>query len=375
MAKRKVKKLKPVRALLSIILLLLVIFAAFVAVKSGGDLSWENIERTVRNIFAGVGSTERFEYDSSDGALFADLGGGLLKFTGLDVTAYSTAGDEMYSEKLRFERPSLHGVNGRAAAYGVGSTEVRVFDRAGLIYKLKTDDKVISATMSAGGKLALCTKESGWNGCVTAYSISGTAVYKWYCASGYPSVADVSANGTEMAVLIIGGEGSSIIFLSLDSETEKARYDLDGKLILDIKFMNNGTLTAVTETELIMIKPNGELAGAFEFEGRYLNSYSLESGNMSVLVISGYTGDNMSIVTVSDTGQIIGELETELDVLSVSACKSRAAVLYENSAVIYKRDMTSEVTLVLSEPQKSILMRSDGTALITGSHSADTLKP
>ncbi len=375
MAKRKKKKFRPFKALISFAFVFVVLFAAYVAFKSGSDLSWENIERTVRNIFAGVGYTDSFEYGSSENALFADLSGGLLKLTESEVTAYSVSGEEMYSENLRLERPSLHASNGRAAVYGVGGSEVRVFDRAGLIYELNTDEKVISVSISAGGRLALCTKESGWSGSVTAYDISGTAVYKWYCASGYPSVAAVSADGSEMAVLIIGSEGSNIVFLSFDSETEKARFKLDGKLILDIRFMDNGNLSAVTETGLIMVKPNGESAGTLEFEERYLYSYSLESGDINVLAAADFIGANMSIVTTGETGEKIGELESEFNVISISACKNRLAVLYKNTAVIYKKDMSPEVTLVLSEPAMSVLMRSDGTALIMGSHSANILKP
>ena len=82
MKKRKKLKIKPLRGILSLLVLAVVVFAAFVAVKCDGDLSWDNIERTVRGLRAGVGQTDGFEYESSPDALFADLGGGLLRLTG-----------------------------------------------------------------------------------------------------------------------------------------------------------------------------------------------------------------------------------------------------------------------------------------------------
>ena len=374
MAKHKKKQFGILKAVISVVVLAIVLIAAFIAIKCDGDLSWDNIERTVKNLSARVRSAETFEFGTSDGAVFADIGGGLLQLTSTRATAYSAAGSELYSEKLRFIRPMTHASAGRAVAYGAGDTEALVFDSTGLLYRVECDDAIISASLSNEGKLAVCTAESGWNGSVSVYSAKGAAQYKWYCASGYPSVAAVSRDGGRLAVITFGSEGAEVVFLRTDREQELGRYALGEKLALDLRFMVNGNVAVLTEDSLLMLTTAGEEAGNFLFDDRTLSGYDMGSDEMTLLCLEDFPGGSSQLVTVGPNGQELGRIDAKGEVLSLSASGQKAAVLYRGEAVIYKKDMTAELSL-LKDGAEKILMRKDGSALILDAYMAEKLEP
>ncbi|MBR6258586.1 MAG: hypothetical protein IKR21_00050, partial [Oscillospiraceae bacterium] len=318
MAKHKKKGFSIIRAVISLLVLAIVVCFAYIAVKCGGDLSWDNIERTVKNLRAGVRSAETFEFGSSDGAVFADAGGSLVKLTNGRVTEYSAAGSETYTEKLRAARPAVHSMAGRAVAYGAGDNDVRVFDSSGLMYSLETEGEIVSATMSADGKMALCAREEGWNGAVTVYNTAGQAIYKWYCATGYPSVAAVSRDGRNMAVLTLGSAGCDIVYLRLDKETEQGRLPLGEELALDIRFLSNGSLTIITENEAITTSSTGEMTSNYLFGGKTLLAYDLGSDEMTLLVLEDFPGGQCEVMTLSSSCQVLGSVTAENPVVSVS---------------------------------------------------------
>ncbi|MBR5381091.1 MAG: hypothetical protein IK136_00560 [Oscillospiraceae bacterium] len=374
MAKHKKKQFGVLKVLISAVVLAIVLAAAFIAIKCDGDLSWDNIERTVKNLSARVRSAETFEFGSSDGAVFADVGGGLLKLTGTRATLYSAAGSELYSEKLRFSRPMTHACSGRAVAYGAGDREAFVFDGTGLAYSVECEDAIISASVSAEGKLAVCTLESGWNGSVSVYSAKGAAQYKWYCSSGYPSIAAVSRDGGKLAVLTFGSEGAEVVLLRTDREQELARYRLGEKLALDLRFMVNGNVAVLTEDSLLSLTQTGEEAGNFSFDGRTLSGYDMGSDELTLLRLEDFPGGSSQIVTVGPACQELGRTDAKGEVLSLSASGQKAAVLYRGEAVIYRKDLTPEVSL-LKDGAEKILMRKDGSALILDAFIAEKLEP
>ena len=373
MAKRKRKKFGVLKAVISFVVLVAVIAAAFIAIKCEGDLSWDNIERTVKNLSAGVRSAETFEFGSADGAVFGDTGGGIVKITETSVTAYSSAGDELYTERLRLSKPAVHSCAGRSAVFGSGDTDVRAFDKSGLMYSLTAEYPVISATMSPGGKTALCTLEDGWNGSVTVYGISGAAEYKWYCASGYPSVAAVSKDGGRLAVLLFGSEGGEIVLLKTDSEKEQARLSLGETIALDMRFMDNGSLAVITENGIISVGTDGGVADEYSFEGKNLLMYDMGSGDMTLAVLEDFPGGPAEIVSVSSACREIGRISAEKDVVGLSASEQKTAVLYRGMAVICKKDLTAEVSLIKDGAEK-IFMRADGSALVLDSYLAEKLE-
>ena len=78
----------------------------------------------------------------------------------------------------------------------------------------------------------------------------------------------------------------------------------------------------------------------------------------------------MKLVTVSQDGSELAGLDVSGEVLSMSAAGKYIAVLYSDSLVIYTPQLEEYARLDGTEYARSVLMRSDGTAVLVGSSSA-----
>ena len=78
------------------------------------------------------------------------------------------------------------------------------------------------------------------------------------------------------------------------------------------------------------------------------------------------SGSAGKLVTVSADGGLLALLQTQRDVLDISAAGKYLAVLYSDELVIYYSDLTEYASLEDTQYARGVLMRPDGTAVLLG---------
>ena len=314
-----------------------------------------------------------------NGTVFAGIDGGLAVASTSCVQVIDNNGTSVLSVNVIMSKPVISSGGAAAVAYDAGGNSVLVMKANGLLYKLTSDQTVISASVNDDGWLALCTEDSGYDGRVTVYDASGSEVYKWYSGSGYIVSAAVSPNDKNLAAASVATTGSSVAFMSLSSTDETAKYEADNSVALEIAYRDNETAGLLTsDSYLLLDTKTGKSKADTAASGAYLQGYSFASDKFAVIASSPYQkGTGAMIDAIGSDGTVAAEINFGKTINGVSAAGNYVAVLSSGDITVYK--VYNKETSVYAEYQDSsaeaVVAYSDGSVLAVGAYSARTYSP
>ena len=174
--------------------------------------------------------------------------------------------------------------------------------------------------------------------------------------------------GKHVAVATLGSEDamfvSTIRRYALDQETAVSACVLDDSLLYELSSFG-GTLVAVTDDRFLALSGDGSLGGSYDYAYPYLRGSTLGGTDFGALVLSRYrSGSAGKLVTVGAEGNLIASLDTQRDVLDISAAGKYLAVLYSDELVIYTSDLAEYASLTDTQYARGVRMRADGSAIL-----------
>ena len=371
--KPKKKKRRLVRTIGSVLSLAALTYVAIILITGRGfDLTW------FTDLFATDEQTEmadEFIFDVGRDRVFAGLGDSLASAGTLGIQVLDMAGGETLRDPFRMSGPALDAKGGTAVAFDIGGTAVRVFDKTRIISSLETENTVVSASINKNGWLCVCTQGSGgYKSVATVYNNKGNEVYIASLSSGYILSAELSDDNKSLAVLNLTENGSRVtIYNGLSSETADCAFDLPGGLILDIRYLQDGKLAAITTQSLIAVDKNGEGEKLYDFSGKRLGAYAYGDDFYALYMLDYSVGYRGQLVTLGADGSIKGERPTDREIVSMSSCGGYLAVLRDDGAGFYNdklEEQTSAGQPGATTGSSLILALEGGAALVAGDHSA-----
>ncbi|MDR3278495.1 MAG: DUF5711 family protein [Oscillospiraceae bacterium] len=361
MAGGKKKKRSAARVFLAIALLLAA-SALAVTYLAGGELSLAGARRAFSGLRARARATE-FVFEPGFDAVFAPHGDGIIAAGGMGIQVLDGYGEETARAAVRLENPTVSASDGTAAVFDVGGTVLRILEGGVVKAAPEVPGAIISCSVGGGGAVALCTRESGgYKGCVTVYSAEDfEEVYKWYAADGYVLSASLADDNKRLAVLTVRESGSRLVLLDLDSTELKAEAVLDGELGLELRYLGE-KLALVARGGVWIVDKNGAGERIFDFAGRYLRGYSLTGDGFLAVYLHDYAvGSRGAVETFGFGGEALGRLETDRELLGMSARGDGLALLWEDGAALYGKTLEPRETAGETNPAvTAVIMRRDG---------------
>ena len=315
-----------------------------------------------------------YQFDVGRGRAFADLGGYVAAAGTLGIQVLDAGGNETLKEPFRMSTPAIGVRDERAIAFDIGGTAVRVFSFSDVVAAIETEGAIISASINRNGWFCVCTQEGGgYKGLVTVYNNRGASVYRAFLESGYVLSAELSPDNRFLAVLNLPNEGSRVTFYRLNSLSPDSVFDLQGGLIIDMLFISNSELVAVSTDALLVIDRGGKGRELFGFSGGILSGYSIDGDFFAVHLLDYGVGFRGSIVTLDVSGGVLGEVVTDREVISLSAGGGYLAVLRSDGLVFFSAEL--EEFPPLGRPGSTagashVLAFGNGAAIAAGDHSA-----
>ena len=124
----------------------------------------------------------------------------------------------------------------------------------------------------------------------------------------------------------------------------------------------------MTDDRFLALSGDGSLGGSYDYAYPYLRGSTLGGTDFGALVLSRYrSGSAGKLVTVGAEGNLIASLDTQRDVLDISAAGKYLAVLYSDELVIYTSDLAEYASLADTQYARGVRMRADGSAVLLGS--------
>lgn len=342
------------------VFVLILAFIAFVILSGGFDL--KKLWRTVAGDYA-----SEYYYENSSGGFFDVVGDGFAVLSSAELYAFDKDGEATVDLLISFSQPLLSCEGNYGAAWDLGGYDVILFSDDGLIFRMQTENPIISVTVNDRGYLCVCTQEAGYGGAVTVYNTVGTALYKWYSGSAYLLSAKLKGK-TDLLTLSIGSGGSSLVLMKITDVTERARYNYDG-IILDAAFTESGIM-AVSDSMLISLSKNLEEKKIYDFSDKHLDAYILSDSFAAVVTGNYQLGGEREIATVGADGSVIGNITISDEIASLDVSGDYVAVLSSGVISVYNYKMQPYADYECLTGAEAIVLRDEGTVIVAGAYAA-----
>lgn len=308
--------------------------------------------------------------------LFVGMDYKLLASSDTQLQLFSGTGDSLLRiEQLSFRSPTLFTNGKQAVVYDAGGKTLYVIAKNKIAFTLElpAGQYILSATINQNGWLAVTTKEDGYRGVITIYNESYQRILSRRLSDYYPVSATVTPDCRGYYILAPSqSEGvfdSRLLYFAIDGSEDtapKSQLSVGDNVVLSLSSSNTRTWV-LTDTGLFTLISSGELAARYDFQGSYLKRASLNGSEFATLLLSpSQSGNTGTLVTVDYDGQVLGTLELEEQVLSLSAAGRYVAVLTSNSLHLYTRDLREISASDAIQGVRNLALFPDSTlALIT----------
>jgi hypothetical protein len=165
------------------------------------------------------------------------------------------------------------------------------------------------------------------------------------------------------------------VLYDLTKTNPTANYDIDNGLVVYIGEISSRLLT-VSDRNLTFATRGGKIKATYDYASEYLREYSASEDGFVALLLNRYQSGSVGrLVTVDDEGKECASLDVNEEILSISASGGYVAVLYADRLVIYNKDLEEYSSMSGTDYAKSVLIRSDGSALLISSDKARPYLP
>ena len=331
--------------------------------------------------------TRLFAYDNEEGSvtyshsfrsedLFVGMDYKLLASSDTQLQLFSGTGHSLLQiEQLSFRSPALFTNGKQAVVYDAGGQTLYVIAKNKIAFTLElpSGQYILSATINQNGWLAVTTKEDSHRGVITIYNDSYQRVLTRRLSDYYPVSATVTPDCRGYYILTPSQSGgvfdSRLLYFAIDGseDTEsKSQISVGDNVVLSLSSSDTRTWV-LTDTGLFTLISSGELAARYDFQGSYLKRASLNGNEFAALLLSpSQSGNTGTLVTVDYDGHVLGTLELEEQVLSLSAAGRYVAVLTSNSLHLYTKELREISTSNSIQGVRNLALFPDSTlALIT----------
>ena len=318
--------------------------------------------------------TDEYIFDVGVDRVFADLNGSVAAAGSAGIQVLDAYGNESMRDSFRMTFPAINAERGVAVAFDIGGTALRVFNRNETLVSLNTVGLIVSATINQNGWFVVTTQEGlGTRGVVTVYDNVGREVFQFFSWEGYPRTASLSPDNRNVAVLRLTENGSQVVIFNLASVYYESIFNITDEIILDIRYFSGGNVIAISRDALWQLNINGTGSVLYDFAGRRLGRYTLGERHTVLHLLNFGVGYSGTLITLNRNGQILGELYTDRDIISMTSTDNYLAVLWSDGPAFFNLNLElvpyAETALPISGANQFVAL-GGRIALAAGEHSA-----
>ena len=307
-------------------------------------------EKPIESFYIGTGTHQ----------CYAAVGDSLMTATTTSVRVFDAKGEAVLDKSCDFKYPAMSENADNAVVYDIGGRQVMYLD--GSAFNAKNN--IISANLSPSGHLALCTEEAGYKGSVTVYNDDKTEVYKWFSADNWVVKAAVSPEGTRLAVLVSGENGSVVKFFKLDSTDEQGSFAADQAVFNDICWLGE-RVCCIASDRLYFCSDTGKAEGEYSFDGNFLDMFAVCGDNIVLELRAHSYGGAGTLVSIDSSANLVGTAKPGAEIETFDFSNGKLLCLTQNKLLCYDDSLSLGFEAEQTGAQTALLRSSDAM-LISG---------
>ena len=307
-------------------------------------------EKPIESFYIGTGAHQ----------CYAAVGDSLMTATTTSVRVFDAKGEAVLDKSCDLKYPAMCENADNAVVYDIGGRQVMYLD--GSAFNAKNN--IISANLSQSGHLALCTEEAGYKGSVTVYSADKTEVYKWLSADNWVVKAAVSPEGTRLAVLVSGENGSIVKLFKLDSTDEQGSFAADQAVFNDICWLGE-RVCCIASDRLYFCSDTGKAEGEYSFDGNFLDMFAVCGDNIVLELRAHSYGGAGTLVSIDSSANLVGTAKPGAEIETFDFSNGKLLCLTQNKLLCYDDSLSLGFETEQTGAQTALLRSSDAM-LISG---------
>ncbi|MCD8341525.1 MAG: DUF5711 family protein [Clostridiales bacterium] len=376
----------PVRVLvrlIAIIVTCLMVLGAVLFIVYRDTVSLDGVVRYIlyRNIERDeAGEAQDFTFSADAADAYAMVGDNLVICATNSVQVYSLSGSQLLEESVQYTTPVALSAGDIAVVYDLGGNDLMVIQGEEIVfsYSTETNYAILGARLNDNGYLTVIEEAAGYKEAVTVFDEDYDPVLKENISSAYVMDALVSPDNGTLALITIGQEDTSFAsYLELyecATGEKLVGMNLGTDTVLDL-YWTGDTIRIQTESGVMLVDGSGTLLNSWSDSSQYLQNFAINGLDFSVELMGKYKAGSMGqLMVIDENGDEFASRAIKEEVLSVSVAGRYIAVLTANQLMIFTRDL-DEYASIANGGETTVLMRTDGSAMLIGDGSAHLYVP
>ena len=286
--------------------------------------------------------TDELFFNVGRGKVFADLETSIAAAGSLGVQVLSYDGSENFRVPMTMSSPAIASQNRHAIAFDIGGTDALVFNDSGVVASIIADGPIVSGSINQNGWFTVDAQPGGgYRGNTVVYDNRGRPVYRVHMSTGYILSSVLSPDNSILAILNLTEYGNRITFYhGLDRPYDDGSFELSSGLILDIHFLSNNDLLAITTDSLILIDPQGASGWEiYRFSDMRIGGYEIGSNYIVLYLLDFGIGHRGKIIIIDHFGNLFGEIITDREVISMSLSEEHLSVMLSDGLILLDKSL------------------------------------
>ncbi|MBR5543717.1 MAG: hypothetical protein IKU65_06450 [Oscillospiraceae bacterium] len=337
-----------------------------------------SLRRLAYLIFSGVraDATETtVNFDENDYNRFFVHSGNLCVLSPEKLSVYKISGNTSFSSPILLRNPAVTSGSSRFLAYDLGGLNYYVFTKDKLLTSGTSSTKIISANMNKSGNFAIVTDGDNSKNLVTVYNTSFEPIFKFHSTEKHVFDAAVSPSGKTLAVITYGAsEGqfeSALALCKTDSDGFFSTFSLGNSTPLKLSFLSESRVLLVCDNKTLLFSNDGSLLSEISHKGLPVKSLSsITEKHIAILLDNYQNGGNSKVLLLRNNGDLIGELDFDEDIFSVSTAGNYISLQFSNRCTVYKNDLTVVSEFEIPTSVSRCIVSKDGSVLSISNNSA-----
>ena len=336
-----------------------------------------------RWLMYGEGSATKDVYAYAPNAAnrYGMLGDNLLVVSPNIAQLLRDDGSIIYDLSLQMTSPQLSVGKNMASVCDVGGGVIYLLDGAGIQRTLRKEGELCcySARLNGSDYLAVTEQKNGYKASAAVYDSTGELLFNFDSYDSYLSDAVVTADCRSVVIVSLESYNSAfasrLLVYDLQIAQLKSSTPVRDGLVMELAVSGNRVLS-LCDKRFTITTLEGETLLDEAYGNLYLNDYALGGKDFCALLLGRYQAGNIGTLTTYDmNGEIIASLDLTEEVLDISAAGNCLAVLYDESLVIYDRELTERARLENTGYASQIRVQEDGSVLMISGASAWSYLP
>ncbi len=329
----------------------------------------------------GSATKDVYAYAPNPSNRYGMLGDSLLVVSPNTAQLLRDDGSIIYDLSIQMTNPQLSVGRRLAAVCDIGGSTTYILDGAGIQRTLRKEGGLCcySARMNSNDYLAVTEQKNGYKASVSVYDSVGTLLFNFDSYDNYLSDAVVTADGRSVVMVSMepynGIYASRLLVYDIQTAQLRSSTPVRDGLVMELTVSGDRVLSlcdkrftiTTLEGETLLDEPYGSL---------YLNDYTLGGKDFCALLLGRYQAGNICTLTTYDmNGEAIASMDLTEEVLDISAAGNYLAVLYDESLVVYDRELTERARMEETSYAAQVRVQEDGSVLMISGASAWSFLP